>query len=88
MTTGREPGARVAAQALEHLEAMDLRQAQVEQHQPEWLCHRPQQYLDGLGAVACHEHGIGDVVLIQRPQRQLLVVRVVFHQQYRFFVHV
>jgi hypothetical protein len=66
---------------------MDLGQAQVEQDQPVELRIRPQQQLEGLGAIARHDHRIDDVVLLQRPQREFLVVRVVFHQQYRFFQH-
>ena len=72
----------------QHLETVDLGQLEVEQDEPGQrlrvapvVLARAEQVVERLGAVARHHRPVGDVVASQRPQRQLLVVRVVLDQQ-------
>jgi hypothetical protein len=87
-----QPAARVGAQALQHVQAAQLGQLQVEQdhgrHAPGVAARelpRAEDELERLAAVARDHHLVGD--LAQRAHGQLLVVGVVFHQQDEFVRH-
>src|SRR3546814_13129425 len=47
-----------------------------------------EQVVERLGAIAGNDHRIADVVLAEGPQRERLVVRIVFDQQNRLLEHV
>src|SRR4029077_17531219 len=85
---GEATGARVGPEPPQHLEAVDLGELQVEQdhtrHDADLVPRMAavaEKKVQRLGAVACHEHLVRDVALLEGPQRELLVVRVVLDQQ-------
>src|SRR3546814_16173492 len=47
-----------------------------------------EQVVERLGAIAGNDHRIADVVLAEGPQRERLVVRIVFDQPNRLLEHV
>jgi len=77
---------RLGPQALEHLQTVDLGQLEVQQDQ---LRQRrrgragvragAQQVIQRLHAIVGHDHVVLDVVLLQRAQREQLVVGIIFH---------
>ena len=77
----------VGLDGLQHLEAVDLRHLDVEQDHDRVAararskCAPAVQVVQRLRAVA-HDHDlVGEVVLVQRRQRELDVAQVVFHEQ-------
>src|SRR5687768_701850 len=92
---GKKFCAFVRAYSLEHFEAVDFRKLEVEQGHARQLgdvaarersC--AEEKIQSFHAVAGDDHVILDVVFLQRPQRQFLVVGIVFHKQDNFVAHI
>ena len=88
MTTGSSFVFGLARIAREHLQAVETRQLQIEQHQlrqpavaAPGVRARREQIIERLDAVAGDDDLVRDLALAERAQRQLHVVRVVLDQQ-------
>ena len=91
---GDEPGARIGAYAVQHVDAVELGKLEIEQDHgghrrrlAPGVLARSEQEVDRFLAVPRDDDAVGDVGLSQRAQRQLLVVRVVFDEHDRLFHH-
>jgi hypothetical protein len=88
MTTGKEPGPLVRADAAEHLDPVEPRELQIEHHHlgqgariAPAVGARSEQVIERLDAVPHHNDGLVDPPAPQGPHGKGFVVRVVFHQQ-------
>src|SRR3546814_5658641 len=88
-------GPLVGSDPPQHLEAVDFGQLEIEQYHLRQISHvaacivaAAEQVVERLGAIAGNDHRIADVVLAEGPQRERLVVRIVFDQQNRLLEHV
>lgn len=83
---GKRLGRRLLANLCENLEAGDLGQLQVEQDEVREASSGAcaEEVIDRFRAVAGNSNDVRHFALPHRAERQLLVVRVVFHQEDRF----
>src|SRR6185436_13853485 len=86
-------GPSLLLEAAQHLEAVDLRELQVEQDHlgddpdlPQRMRPITEEELQGLGAVMAHKHLIREIPLLECPEGQLRVTRIVFDEQDLDFV--
>jgi len=80
----------VSADPPQHLQAVDPRKLQIEEHDLRLEARvatevrtGPMQVVEGLYPVVSNDHMIRDVVLPERSKRELLVVRIVLHEEDR-----
>src|SRR5579859_69900 len=85
---GSAPRPFLGAHALEHLEPSDLRKLEVEQDDHRvaagvaaGVCAGCEEVIERLHAVARNHQLVHDLALAERPQGELDIVRVVFHQE-------
>src|ERR1035441_7427369 len=80
-------GGRVGANAIEHLEAAQPRQLEVQQDDlrqadvPAGITARAEEIVQRLHAVASDDHLVENLSLVESKEGEFLVVRIVFHQQ-------
>ena len=87
MTTGTERVRPIGLDLLQHFQAVDLGQLQVQQHHGRVAGHAvlvlaaTVQVVQRLGAVASHDDVVGQLALGEGRQRQLEIFQIVFDQQ-------
>jgi hypothetical protein len=81
---GDEPGSLAGPYAAQHFDPVDLGELQVEQDEERRRCVTAldrEEMLESFGAVAGHRDPVADVALLEGPDSQGLIVRVVLYEQ-------
>src|SRR6267378_658101 len=88
-------GAILFLEPPQHLEAVDLGELQIQEDDlgddadlAQAVRSVPEKEVKSFRTIAAHEHLVGEVALLERPQRQLRVARIVFDQQDLDFLRV
>jgi len=85
---GEELGLGSGTQTAQHLQAIDLRQLQIENDDLRddgrvavGVGAGGEQIVQGFGAIASHHHFVGDVVLAEGPKGESFIIGIIFDQQ-------
>src|ERR1022692_4210475 len=83
---GNVPGARIALDLGQHLQSVDLRQLQVQQHQFRRTiersvrkCPTTKEKVECLRAIAHHKDAVGQLLSPESMQGKIAIILIVFH---------